>query len=180
MRRGSWGGRLLALLAGTVLGCGGSDICLQCPTGTPTPGQSGVIVTGTIVSIIPNQTPSNVTVVICVDLPAGGTADNCTPSFFTSVSTQGTFSRNNVTSGSETIFFWVDSNDDGTIDPEDPLAQLIDSESRLADVQAGQTVTLANVSISFNNDTATADITVGLTPTPTPSAVQATPTPTPA
>ena len=168
----------MGLVASAMLAaCGGDDICLQCPSGTPTPGQSGAIVTGTIVSIVPPQTPANVTVVICVDLPAGGTADDCAQSFFTDVTTQGNFVRNNVKTGSETIFFWVDANNDGTIDPGDPLAELSDPQGELGDVQAGQTVTLANVTISFNDDTASADITVGLTPTPTPTAVQATPTP---
>ena len=57
------------------------------------------------------------TVVICVDLPPGGTAENCTQSFFTDVTTQGDFVRINVKAGSETIFFWVDANHNGMIDP---------------------------------------------------------------
>lgn len=178
-RRGSIRVRLLGLLAATLVACGGPDICLQCPTGTPTPGQSGAIVTGNVATINPNQTPTNVTVVICVDLPAGGTAQDCTQSFFTDVTTQGQFTRNNVKPGSETIFFWVDANNDGIIDPGDPLAQLTDTQGRLGDVQAGQTVTLADVAIAFTDNTATATISVGTTPTPTPSAFQATPTPRP-
>ena len=183
VRRRSLRVRAGILLAATLMAsCGGGDICLQCPSGTPTPGPAAAIVTGTITSINPAQTPANVTVVICVDLPAGGTANDCTQSFFTDVTTQGDFVRNNVKAGSETIFFWVDANNDGTIDPGDPLAVLTDSQGKLDLVQAGQTVTLANVSITFPADsvgTATADITVANTPTPTPTAFSPTPTPQP-
>src|SRR5258706_13390163 len=97
------------LLAATLMAsCGGGDICLQCPSGTPTPGASGAIVTGTITGTSPFQNPSTINVVICVDLPAGGTVDNC-QSFLTQANIQGQFTRNNVAAGSETIFFWVDA-----------------------------------------------------------------------
>ena len=178
VRRASWGVRLVILLTGAMLACGGDDICLQCPTGTPTPGQTGAIVTGQIANIAPFQNPSNVTVVICVDLEQGQSIVDCPNSFLTEVNTQGLFTRTNVKAGAETIFFWVETDDDG-IDEDDLIAQLQDPQGRLEAVQTGQTVTLANVRIDFNAQTATADITVGNTPTPTPSAVQATPTPSP-
>lgn len=37
--------------------------------------------------------------------------------------------------GAETIFFWVDANNDGTIDMDDPQATLIDTEGSLDDVR---------------------------------------------
>lgn len=177
LRRGSFAVRLVTLLAGAIVACGGEDICLQCPDGTPTPGQSGAIVTGNIVSSNPSTNPSAMTVIVCVGLDAGGDPSNCPNSFFTTPSTDGTFTRRNVTAGAETIFFWVDADQNGTIDPDDPLARLIDNEGILEDVQSGQTVTIASARINFVGQTATADISIGLTPTPTPTAVQVTPTP---
>lgn len=168
--------RLVTLLTAGMLACGGEDICLQCPMGTPTPGQSGVTVTGQIANINPFTSPANVNVVICVGLEENQSIDDCPNQFLTSASITGEFTRNNVQAGAETIFFWVDEDGNGMIDPDDPLAQLADPESQLSNVQNGQTVTLASVRIQFLENTATANITVGLTPTPTPSA---TTTPTP-
>jgi len=168
---------MMVLLAATLMACGGPDICLQCPTVTPTATPS-VTVTGSGVSVIPNANPSSVTVIICLDLPSGGTAADCTQSFFTDVNTDGTFTRFNVPPGAETIFFWVDANHTGMVDPGETV-KLADPQGVLDNVQAGQTVTLSNVIVNFTTKTATADITISLTPTPTPSAVQTTPTPTP-
>lgn len=167
----------MTLFAGGLLACGGDDICLQCPEGTPTPGQSGAIVTGNIVSTNPQTNPSSITVIVCVGLETGQSITNCPNSFYTTANTEGDFTRKNVIAGAETIFFWVDANQDGTIDEDDPQATLIDTEGELEDIQSGQTVTVANTRIDFVNQTATATITVGLTPTPTPTAVTATPTP---
>ena len=161
-----------------MLACGGPDICLQCPTGTPTP-TSAVTVTGTIVNTTPFQNPATINVIICLNLPSGGTVQDCNQSFLTDVNTQGQFTRNSVSPGPETIFFWVDMNGDGMIDTNDPIAQLTDSQGLLGDVQAGQTVTIANANINFTTETATATITVSLTPTPTPSPFTPTPTPQP-
>jgi hypothetical protein len=177
MRRATWRVRLVAVLAGGLLACGGDDICLQCPEGTPTPGQSGAIVTGQIVNTTPFTNPATINVVICVGLEPGESVENCPNTFLTLANTQGDFTRNNVLAGAETVFFWVDADGNGMIDPDDPLAQLVDTQGALGAVRSGQTVTLANVRVSFIDDTATAEITVGNTPTPTPSAVQATPTP---
>jgi hypothetical protein len=171
--------RLVTLLLGGLLACGGDDICLQCPSGTPTPGVSGAIVTGQIASVNPFTNPASINVVICVGLEEGQSVEDCPNTFLTTANTQGEFTRNNVQAGAETIFFWVDVDQNGMIDPDDPLAQLVDTEGQLDDVQSAQTVTLANVRIQFLQNAATADISVGLTPTPTPSAVQPTPTPTP-
>ncbi len=181
MRRATWRVRMVAVLAAGLLACGGDDICLQCPDGTPTPGQSGAIVTGSIISSTnPQTTPSAITVIVCVGLGAGQSVTNCPNSFYTNPSTEGDFTRRNVIAGAETIFFWVDADQNGTIDPDDPLAQLVDTEGVLDNVQSGQTVTVANARIDFLAETATAQISIGLTPTPTPTAFQPTPTPTPA
>jgi hypothetical protein len=176
--RRSYRGPVALLLAATLAACGGSDICLQCPSGSPTPN-TAVTVTGTIASTTPFQNPSTITVIICLNLASGGTVQDCNQSFLTDVNTQGAFTRNNVSPGPETIFFWVDVNGDGTVDPGDPLAELVDSKGLLSNLQDGQTVTIANTNINFTTSTATADISVGLTPTPTPTAVSATPTPQP-
>ncbi len=176
-QRGSWKIRLVMLLAGVLASCGGDDICLQCPSGTPTPGQSGAIVTGTIVSSNPTTAPSAITAIVCVGLEQGQSVTNCPNSFYADVNTDGTFTRKNVIAGAETIFFWVDSDMNGMIDPDDLLAQLTDSQGDLDRVGNGQTVTLANVRIAFLQNSATAEITVGATPTPVPTAVTATPTP---
>lgn len=177
LRRGSWKVRLVTVLAGGLLACGGDDICLQCPDGTPTPGSSGVTVTGSIVSSNPTTNPSNITVIVCVGLEQGQSVTDCPTSYYADANTDGSFTRRNVKEGAETVFFWVDSDLNGMIDPEDLLAQLTDSEGVLDRVQNGQTVTLSDVRILFLQNSATADITVGLTPTPTPTAVTATPTP---
>lgn len=174
---GSWKIRLLLLVAAVVSACGGGDICLQCPDGTPTPGSSGVTVTGTIVSSNPTTAPSSITTIVCVGLEQGQSVTDCPNSFYADVNTDGTFTRRNVKDGAETIFFWVDTDMNGMIDPDDMLAQLQDSEGTLDRVQNGQTVTLSDIRIAFLNNTATANITIGLTPTPTPTAVTATPTP---
>ena len=175
--RGSWNIRLLVLLSAVVAACGGGDICLQCPDGTPTPVSSGVTVTGAIVSSNPTTAPSSITAIVCVGLEQGQSVTNCPNSFYADVNTDGTFTRRNVIDGGETIFFWVDSDMNGMIDPDDLLAQLIDSQGELDRVQNGQTVTLSNIRIAFLDNSATATITIGLTPTPTPTAVTATPTP---
>ena len=168
----------MTLLAGGLLACGGDDICLQCPEGTPTPGSSGVTVTGTIVSSNPTTVPSSITVIVCVGLEQNQSVTECPNSFYATVATDGTFTRKNVIAGAETIFFWVDSDGNGMIDPGgDLFAQLIDGTGELDLVENGQTVTLSNIRIAFLQNTATADITVGTTPTPTPTAVTATPTP---
>lgn len=178
MRRGSRVACLaVVLLLSGLLGCGGDDICLQCPQGTPTPGQSGAIVTGQIVSTNPFVSPSSINVVICVGLQEGQSVENCPNTFITTATTEGTFRRTNVQAGGETVFFWVDSDGNGMIDPDDLLAQLVETQGALDDVRSGQTVTLSSARIAFLENTATADITVANTPTPTPSAVQPTPTP---
>lgn len=176
-QRGSWKIRLLLLVAAVVSACGGGDICLQCPDGTPTPGQSGAIVTGNIVSTNPQTSPASITVIVCVGLEPNQSITSCPNSFYTTATSEGDFTRRNVIAGAETIFFWVDANNDGTIDMDDPQATLIDTEGSLDDIRSGQTVTIANTRIDFVNQTATATITVGLTPTPTPTAVTTTPTP---
>jgi len=177
LQRGSWTVRLVMLLAVGLLACGGDDICLQCPDGTPTPGSSGVNVTGTIVSSNPTTNPSAITVIVCVGLAQGQSVADCPNSFYATVATDGTFTRRNVKEGAETIFFWVDSDTNGMIDPEDLLAQLTDGQGVLDRVQNGQTVTLSDIRILFLQNSATADITIGTTPTPTPTAATATPTP---
>jgi hypothetical protein len=178
-RRTTWTVWLVALAAGGLLACGGDDICLQCPTGTPTPGESGVTVTGQIASVNPFTNPASINVVICVGLAEGQSVEDCPNTFLTTATTEGLFTRRNVQAGAESIFFWVDVDGNGMIDPADPLAQLVDTEGQLDDVQNGQTVTLSNVRIAFLENSATADITIGLTPTPTPSAAQPTATPIP-
>ncbi len=176
---GSWKIRLLLLVAAVVSACGGGDICLQCPDGSPTPGTSGVTITGTIVSSNPATAPSSITAIVCVGLEQGQSVTDCPNSFYADVNTDGTFTRRNVKDGAETIFFWVDSDGSGMINPDggDLIAQLQDGEGILDRVQNGQTVTLSDVRIAFLSNTATANITIGQTPTPTPTAVTTTPTP---
>jgi len=177
-RRGSWSVRLVTLFAGALVACGGDDICLNCPSGTPTPGSSGVTVTGNIASSSPFTSPSSINVVICLGLDPTQGVQNCPDTFLTVPNVEGSFTRSNVDSGALSVFFWVDEDDNGMIDPDDPLAQLSDPEGQLDDVAAGQTATLGNVRIQFLDGTASATITVGQTPTPTPSAAQPIPTPT--
>ena len=170
---------LASLLA--VAGCGGGDICLNCnPSGSPTP-ISGVLVTGNISRLSTFNPFSDVTVVICVDLPDGGGVENCPKIFLANVFTNGTFTRSGVDPGSETIYFWIDENGDGQIDPGDPIAQLQDPNGELRLVESGFTVDVANAVVDFTTQTATATISVSATPTPTPTPVTTpTPTPTPA
>jgi len=177
-RRGSWPVALVATLVAALAACGGDDICLNCPSGTPTPGSSGVTVTGNIASSSPFTSPPNINVVICVGFDPDQGVQNCPDTFLTVPSVEGSFTRSSVDPGALTVFFWVDADDNGMIDPTDPLAQLADPEGQLSGVAAGQTATLGNVRIQFLDGSATATITVGQTPTPTPSAAQPTPTPT--
>jgi hypothetical protein len=177
-RRRSYRVRIGILLAATLVACGGPDICLQCPSGTPTP-TSSVTVTGSGLATTPPVNPASVTVIICLNLADNEGADACTQSFFTDVTTQGSFTRSSVSPGPETIFFWVDANNDGMVDPDDPIAKLTDTQGQLGDVQTGQTVTLTNISANFTTELATATISVGQSATPTPTAVTATPTPSP-
>ena len=176
---GSWKIRLLLLVAAVASACGGDDICLQCPDGSPTPVSSGVTVTGSIVSSNPQTVPSTIMVLVCVGLQQGQSPNDCPNSFYADVATDGSFTRKNIKDGAETIFFWVDGDNSGMINPDggDLIAQLQDGTGELDRVQNGQTVTLSDIRIAFLNNTATATITVGQTPTPTPTAVTTTPTP---
>ncbi|MEW6273290.1 MAG: hypothetical protein AB1689_28765 [Thermodesulfobacteriota bacterium] len=180
-RRGSLGARLEAGLAvafaAGLLACGGDDICLNCPNGTPTATPT-VTVTGNIASSSPFTNPNQINVLICVGLEPGQDPASCPTSFLTVPSVEGTFSRTNVDPGALDVFFWVDENGSGMIEPDDPIAQLADPEGALDDVPSGRTVGIGNTRIQFLDGTATASISVTVTPTPTPSAAAATPTPT--
>lgn len=169
----------VALVAG-LLACGGEDICLNCPDGPPTPSPM-VTVTGNITSSNPFTNPAQINVLICVGLEPGQDPSSCPASFLTIPSIEGTFSRTNVDPGKVDVFFWVDVNQNGTIEPDDPIAQLLDPEGQLAEVPAGRTVGIANARIQFLDNTATATISVTATPTPTPSSAGPTPSgvPTP-
>jgi len=167
---------LVVLLTAGLLACGGDDICLNCPNGTPSPGTQSVTVSGNIASSNPFTSPPAINVVICLGLNEEG-LEGCPTTFFTVPNNDGTFSRSNVEAGALSIFFWVDQNQNGMIEPDDLIAQLSDPEGLLDDVGAGRTVNVGNARILFLEGTATASITVTTTPTPTPSP-GASPTPT--
>ncbi len=180
-RNGTFSVGIVAALLAALLGCGGEDICLNCPDGTPTPTASAVVMTGNIASSTPFTTPPNINVVICLGFDPVQGVENCPRTFLTVPNVEGTFTRNNVSPGALTVFFWVDVNQNGMIDPDDPLAQLADPEGQLSDVAAGQTATLADVRIAFLEGRATASISVTqtATPTPAPTSTGAQPTPSP-
>jgi hypothetical protein len=168
---------LVAALGAALLACGGDDICLNCPNGSPTPGQSSVTVSGNIASSNPFTNPASILVLICLGLDPEQGPESCPDSFLTQPAVDGTFSRSNVDPGALSVFFWVDENDAGTIEPDDPIARLSDPEGLLDDVAAGRTVSIGNARIDFLAGVATASISVTQTPTPTPTAPTATPTP---
>jgi hypothetical protein len=166
-----------AAFAWTISACGGDDICLadSCdPDTSPTPAYT-VSVSGNVsrfTTLVSD--PTTVTVIVCVGLPEGSDASACPKSFLAQVASNFTFSRSGVEPGSETIFFWIDENSNGEIDPGDPLARLADPSSKLVEVGSGEQVSVTNAVVDFPVQVATATITVGRSPTPTPA-----PQPTP-
>ncbi|MFM7736583.1 MAG: hypothetical protein ACKPBU_11470 [Alphaproteobacteria bacterium] len=166
-----------ALLAWALAACGGKDICLadSCdPDTSPTPAYT-VAVAGNVSRFTTFVSdPTTVTVIVCVGLAQGGDASSCPKSFLAQLSTNFTFSRSGIEPGSETIFFWVDEDQNGQIEPGDPLARLSDPGGKLVDVGSGEQVNVTNAVVDFPVQVATATITVGKSPTPTPA-----PQPTP-
>lgn len=163
----------LALSAGA---CGGPDVCLYCdPDATPTPTAS-VALTGNVSRFTTFVSdPTTVNVVVCVDLPAGGTIENCPKIYLTAVEENFAFARSGIEPGPETIFFWIDQNMNGSIEPTDPQARLSDPREQLVLVGPGASVTVANAVVDFTSQTASAAISVSARPSSTPS-----PTSTPA
>jgi hypothetical protein len=166
-----------ALLAGAMAACGGDDICLadSCdPDASPTPAYT-VSVTGNVSRFTTFVSdPTTVTVIVCIGLAEGDDATSCPKSFLAQVTSSFTFARSGIEPGSETIFFWVDENQNGEIDPGDPLAQLSDPARALVGVGSGEQVSVTNAVVDFPVQVATATISVGRAPTPTPA-----PLPTP-
>ncbi len=166
-----------ALVAAAIAACGGDDICLSgnCdPDTSPTPSYT-VSVSGNVsrfTTLVSD--PTTVTVIVCVGLPEGDDASACPKSFLAQVTSSFTFARSGVEPGSETIFFWIDEDQNGQIDPGDPLARLSDPNRKLVGVGSGEQVSVTNAVVDFPIQTATATITVGRAPTPTPA-----PQPTP-
>jgi hypothetical protein len=168
---------LAAALSLLLASCGGGDICLNCTAGTPTPVVS-VSLTGSISRLSLFIPFDAVTVIVCLDLGPEQPATACNHFFLAPVDANGDFSRSRIDPGSEAIFFWVDQNEDGMIDPTDPIARLLDPEGELVDVSSGETVNVVNAAVDFTAQTATAEISITTTPTPTPTPI-GTPTPTP-
>ena len=165
--------------------CGGKDLCLNCPGGTPTPpGQNTVTVEGNVFSSTP-PAPGTVMELVCVGLSRSFTVDQCGQAsaggtlYIINNDTSGNFSRTGVMAGAERIAFWWDQNNDGMIDPSE-IVELVDTSGQLGSVAGGDTVSIANAAVTFPNATlpngsASATITV-TSGTPTP---QPTPTETP-
>lgn len=173
-------GALATAIAFLLGSCGGGPICLNCTPGTPTPVAS-VTVTGNVLRFAPFVNPSvtTVTVIVCVNLGAGQDVSQCPEIFLADVDgTSLTFTRPGVAGGPETIFFWIDQNNDGMVNPTDPISQLQDPNNLLADVQVGMTVTVGNAVVDFTTKMSTATISVTTTPTATPTP-SGSPTPTP-
>jgi len=168
---------LAAALAGLLASCGGGDICLNCTPGTPTPTIL-VSLTGNISRLSILVPFDEVNVIVCLDLGPDQPASDCNRFFLAPVNSNGSFSRSSIEPGGETIFFWIDQNGDGMIDPGDQIARLLDPDGELADVTNGETVNVVNSIVDFTAQTATAQIFITTTPTPTPTPVT-TPTPAP-
>ena len=169
----------MALLAAAlaIWACGGDNICLSgsCePSGSPTPAYT-VSVSGNVSRFTTFVSdPTTVDVVVCIGLPAGGDIAACPKIFVAALTSTFTVSRTGVEPGSETIFFWIDSNQDGQVSPDDPIARLADPTDKLIDVSSGEQVSVTNSVVDFNTESATATITVGKGASPTPA-----PSPTP-
>jgi hypothetical protein len=158
--------------------CGGEDICLNCnAVPTPTPGpQNTVGLNGNIQRTESWFGPlSDVMVLVCVD--SSSDFANCPTVYQTEVTVEGQFRRTRIDPGSLRVAFWVDQNEDGMIDPNDPFAELLDPESELVNVEEDETVTVSEAVVNFGARTAVAGIGVDPTPTPAPTSV---PTPSPA
>src|SRR5262249_5299433 len=130
---------LAAALAVLLASCGGGDICLNCTPGGPTPSTL-VSITGNISQLSILVPFDQVSVIICLDLPPDKGASDCTHFFLAPVSETGAFARSSIQPGSETIFFWIDQNGNGMVNPGDPIARLQDPDGELVDVSTGQTV----------------------------------------
>jgi hypothetical protein len=173
----------LGLLAASMAGCGGKDICLGCTQGTPTPGGgSFVTVEGNILSS-PGFAKGDFVEIICVGLSTG-TIDQCGDAgvggtkFVANTDNAGNFEITGVDPGSERVGFWIDKNRDGVVDPDEVL-ELADPDRQLQNLSAGDMVRIADADVDFSRSQATAAITVNTsTPTPAPSGTPSgTPTP---
>ncbi len=163
---------LLGAIASTLLvACGGDDICLNCdPDSTPTPGPTTSIkLEGDILRLSTLDPLGSVVVVTCVDPQAGVPLADCTDAFTTLADNEGHFSRTRISVGALGLFFWIDRNEDGRVDPTDPYAVLQDPEGKLSDVTGGETVAIEAAQVDFTTQTAIATIVLSRTPTPTPS-----------
>ncbi len=156
--------------AALLVACGGDDICLNCnPDSTPTPGPTtSVTLEGDILRLSTLDPLSSVVIVTCVDPAAGVPLADCSDAFTTQADNEGNFTRSRITAGALALFFWIDRNEDGQVDPGDPYAVLQDPESRLADVTGGETVDIQAAQVDFATQTAVATIVLSRTPTPTP------------
>lgn len=159
-----------ALLALGAWACGGEDICLSCdPDATPTP-TAAISVSGNVSRFTTFVSdPTTVTVIVCLDLESGQQVENCPKIYLTGVDEDFSFGRTGIEPGPETVFFWIDQNMNGTIEPTDPQARLSDPRDQLLAVGAGAQVTLANAVVDFNSQTASATISVNARPSGTPA-----------
>jgi hypothetical protein len=95
------------------------------------------------------------------------------PASVGTLATDGTFDLSIPPSSSLTVVFLVDRSHDGVVDPGDSIAAY--SSPELTDLQPGDRVNLADVSIDFHSHRVTATVEVSrgsepaLTPTPVPA-----------
>lgn len=112
-------------------------------------------VRGNVFNLRP-ATSRPVTVFVFVNLRDPGNFQDFDDAEVSAVATDRTFTVPNLAAGDLTVVFLLDQvgvNQDGTIDPGDPIATFRDPVSRLQNLSADTVVTLEDVDVTFNLNT---------------------------
>ena len=148
------------------IGKGGQSLQVGAQSGG---GRSGsrriedIIVQGNVFNLRP-ATFRPLAVFVFVDLRDPGTFQEFTDAEVATVKEDRTFTVSHLAAGDLTVVFLLDQagvNQDGTIDPGDPIAIFQDPTGRLRNLSAATEVTLEDVDVTFNlsvPDTGTATV----------------------
>ncbi len=129
-------------------------------------GQSGsrrvedTVVQGNLFNVRP-ATARPILIFVFVDLRDSGTFQDFRDAEVSLVGEDRSFTVSHLADGDLTVVFLLDQvgvNQDGTIDPGDPIAVFEDSTGRLKGLSANTEVTLQDVDVNFNFSTPNAGI----------------------
>lgn len=154
-------------LVALIAACGGGPP--QSETGAAA-STGGVAVSGRVAEA---GTRGSILVFAYTDLPANEDPAAHEPASLGTLAADGAFDLTVPPSASLTVVFLVDRSHDGVVDPGDPIAAY--SSPELTDLQPGDRVNLADVSIDFHGHRVSATVEVsrasqpGHTPTPIPA-----------